>query len=575
MEPIRANCTRYSGRASALAPASSSRQQAVAVGITAPIAGRSTPGIRCNPKRPAAITAPLLPALTKPAARPSSTIVQARTIDEFFLVRTACAGCSSMAITSGASSISAHLPAPAFARAVSTFSFCPTKITSTPSSRCACTPPATTWSGAKSPPMASSAIFIGTETRDASGLDVQVAHGLRVRLDEAFAGVHVVAHQDVENLVGLHRVLDLDPQQHAVLGVHGGIPELLGVHLAETLVAGDLWFSLHLRQLSVLLLLSVCIADLLAARDLVQRRLGNIEVSVRDHLGHVPEEEGEQERADVRTIDVSVRHENYVVIAQLANVELLTDTGAEGGDEVADLLRREDLVLAGLFDIEDLAAQGQNGLEAAVARALCRATRGIALDQVDLAEAGIAFGAIGQLAGQRRGLEQRLALHQLPSALGGVACPRRHQAFLDDPSRVRRILLEILGVGVGEDGLHLAADLGVAELGLRLTFELRLAHLDADHRRQPLANVVAGEVRVLLAHQVRLAGVLVEDRGQRRAKAGDVAAAFDGIDVVREGEDVFGEALVVLQGDLHRIAVDLSLDVQRPEVDPAFVAVQI
>src|SRR5438270_12039649 len=219
MAPIRANCTRYSGRASALAPASSSRQRAVAVGITAPIAGRSTPGIRRNPKRPAAITAPLLPALTKPAARPSSTIVQARTIDEFFLVRTACAGCSSMAITSAASSISAHLPAPAFARAVSTFSFCPTKITSTPSSRCACTPPATIWSGAKSPPIASSAIFMGN--RDYERLDVQVAHGLGVRLDEPLTGIDVGAHQDIEDLVCLDCILDLDAQQHPVLRVHG------------------------------------------------------------------------------------------------------------------------------------------------------------------------------------------------------------------------------------------------------------------------------------------------------------------------------------------------------------------
>src|SRR6202140_596757 len=53
------------------------------------------------------------------------------------------------------------LPGADAARAASTFSLTPTKITSTPSSRCACTPPATTWSGAKSPPIASSAIFIG------------------------------------------------------------------------------------------------------------------------------------------------------------------------------------------------------------------------------------------------------------------------------------------------------------------------------------------------------------------------------------------------------------------------------
>ena len=65
-----------------------------------------------------------------------------------------------MAITSGASSIWAHLPAPEVASAASTRSLIPTKMTSTPSSRCAWTPPATICSGAKSPPIASSAIFI-------------------------------------------------------------------------------------------------------------------------------------------------------------------------------------------------------------------------------------------------------------------------------------------------------------------------------------------------------------------------------------------------------------------------------
>src|SRR4030081_2840899 len=230
MLPISAYWTRCSGLASVLAPTSSRKQFCpVAVGMIDPIAGRSTPGIRCRPKSAAAITAPLLPALTKPLTRPSSTIWMPRTMEDAFLLRTACAGCSSMAITSGASSICAHLPAPDAARAASTFSLTPTKITSTPSSRCACTPPATTCSGAKSPPIASSAIFMGNA--DYERLDVQVAHRLRVRLDESLAGIDVRAHQDIEDLVRLHRIFDLHAEQHAVLRVHRSFPKLLGVHL--------------------------------------------------------------------------------------------------------------------------------------------------------------------------------------------------------------------------------------------------------------------------------------------------------------------------------------------------------
>src|ERR1700687_867373 len=177
------------------------------------------------------------------------------------------------------------------------------------------------------------------ETRPAEGrLDVQVAHGLGVRLDEAFAWIHFGAHQDVEDLVGLDRVFDLDPQQHAVLRIHGGLPELLGIHLTETLVARNLRLTGHLRQLAVLLLIGVGVADLLAARDLVQRRLGNVEVLPGDHLRHVAEEKCEQQGADVRTINVSISHYQYVVISQFPNIKFLADARAECRDEIANLL---------------------------------------------------------------------------------------------------------------------------------------------------------------------------------------------------------------------------------------------
>ena len=43
----------------------------------------------------------------------------------------------------------------------------------------------------------------------------------------------------VEDVVGLDGVLDRDPEQGPVLGIHGRLPELLGGHLAQALVALD------------------------------------------------------------------------------------------------------------------------------------------------------------------------------------------------------------------------------------------------------------------------------------------------------------------------------------------------
>ena len=100
--------------------------------------------------------------------------------------------------------------------------------------------------------------------------------------------------------------------------------------------------------------------------------------------------------------------------------------------------------------------------------------------------------------------------------------------------------------------LDLALDLGVAELGLGLALELRLGQLHADDRGQALADVVAGEVAVVVLEDAGPPRLVVQRARQRRPEAGDVGAAVDGVDVVREGEDVLGVRVVVLERDLDR-----------------------
>ena len=60
-----------------------------------------------------------------------------------------------------------------------------------------------------------------------------------------------------------------------------------------------------------------------------------------------------------------------------------------------------------LLDVEDLAAQGQDGLEVPVAALLGRAAGAVALDDVQLALGRVALGAVGQLAGQGHALQRR------------------------------------------------------------------------------------------------------------------------------------------------------------------------
>ena len=55
----------------------------------------------------------------------------------------------------------------------------------------------------------------------------------------------------------------------------------------------------------------------LAARDLVERRLRDKEVAAVDDLAHLPVEKGQQQGADVRAVDIGVRHDDDLMVAQL------------------------------------------------------------------------------------------------------------------------------------------------------------------------------------------------------------------------------------------------------------------
>jgi hypothetical protein len=108
-----------------------------------------------------------------------------------------------------------------------------------------------------------------------------------------------------------------------------------------------------------------------------------------------------------------------------------------------------------------------------------------------------------------------------------------------------------------------------------LALELRIGQLHADHRRQALTHVLAGEVGVLLGENRRLARPVVQGAGQRGTEPGDVGAAVHGVDVVGERQHVLGEAVVVLQRDLDAGRVDHPLHMDRLRVKHGSPPVQV
>ena len=121
------------------------------------------------------------------------------------------------------------------------------------------------------------------------------------------------------------------------------------------------------------------------------------------------------------------------------------------------------------------------------------------------------------------------------------------------------VLLEPLAEPVVGGLLHERLDLGVAELGLGLALELRVAQPHRDDRGDALADVLALEVGVLLLEQVLGPGVLVHHGGERRLEALLVGAALGGVDAVGEGVDAVGVvAGVPLERDLDLLSSSAS-----------------
>ena len=178
------------------------------------------------------------------------------------------------------------------------------------------------------------------------------------------------------------------------------------------------------------------------------------------------------------SVDVGICHDDDLVVAELVEIEILTNIASESRDHVLDLFGAEDSVESCLLNVEDLTSERQNCLALSVTSLLCGAARGITLYKEDLAECRILFGAVCELARKRGCLEHRSLTRDLTRLACGFTRTLCLEALVDDDSRLLRVLLEEICQLLCCVGLYEALDLGVTEFGLRLTLELRICQLD-------------------------------------------------------------------------------------------------
>src|SRR3990167_8055243 len=68
-------------------------------------------------------------------------------------------------------------------------------------------------------------------------LNIEILYELGPGLDKVFTQFYLYPHQLVEDSIGLFPVLYPNLHQHPILGVHGGVPELFGIHFTQALIA--------------------------------------------------------------------------------------------------------------------------------------------------------------------------------------------------------------------------------------------------------------------------------------------------------------------------------------------------
>ena len=400
-------------------------------------------------------------------------------------------------------------------------------------------------------------------------LDVQESNVAGVLLDELLARLDLIAHELADRALGLGGIVDAHLQKRTGSRLHGGFPQLLGIHLAQALVAlhVELLGTAHFLELAAQAVLVVDVAlDLRGARVLLLHaedgRASDVDVAAVDELGHIAVEERQQQDADVRAVDVGIGHDDDAVVTRLIGVEVLADVRADGRDERTDGVAGQGAVQAGTLDVQDLTAQRQDGLRLAVARLLGAATCGIALYNEDFGLFGLFGRAVRQLTRQRERVEHALAARHLAGLTGGLAGLQGLRCLADDALGRRGVLLQVFGQTLCDGVLDKRADLGVAELRLRLALELRVVQLHGDDGGQALAGVVTGEVVVLLLQDALAARILVDGARDGLLEAVEVRAALVRVDVVGERHDgVRGERRGPLHGHLDRAVGAFGLEI--------------
>ena len=310
---------------------------------------------------------------------------------------------------------------------------------------------------------------------------------------------------------------------------------------------------------------------------LIERRHGDIDMSLIDQLRHKPVEQGQEQGGNVGAVHVRIRHDNDLVVAELRDVEIIAvsfgKSASECIDHRLDLCVCKDFVDACLLHIEDLSADWKDRLIVPVPRRLGRTAGGVTLYDEDLAFLRIAALTVGQFAVAVEGiflLRQQIGLRLL------FRLPDLRRFLRTGEHRLQRVQIP---VEIPDDFIagHFANRLRrvrVVQLGLRLPLKPGIRMFDRDNRSHSVPDIRAGEICILFLQDAKFPGILVHYRRKCGLESGQMRAAFGIIDIVAEAEDVLVEFIDILERRFHFDPVCRAFKIDRL-VQRIFLLIQI
>jgi hypothetical protein len=139
-------------------------------------------------------------------------------------------------------------------------------------------------------------------------------------------------------------------------------------------------------------------------RELIERRLCDIDMSMIEERTEVSEKEREDECSDMSSIDIGICHDDDTTISELRIVKCLTDRSPDRDDEVLDLRIREYFIDASLLGIEDLSFEWEDRLKLSIPTGFRRSSRRVSLDDIELTFTRILRGAVCEFPRETRTL---------------------------------------------------------------------------------------------------------------------------------------------------------------------------